>query len=97
MEAPTLKLLVYVLAAFLIIAAGFMVATYQSPVSVISEEHASIERSPRLIELLGKPSLSLAESEELNRELYAHHRKLNPSSGLGFEEWKAKYIRVKGQ
>ncbi len=45
-----------------------------------------------MVELLGKPSLSVEEMEELNRESYAHYQKLNPSSQLSFEGWKAKYI-----
>lgn len=97
MEASPAKFLIYVLSAFLLAGFAYMALIYESPVTVVSEESPLIERSPRFVELLSKPSLSLEESEEMKREAYAHHQKLNPSSQLSFEEWKSKYIRVRSK
>jgi hypothetical protein len=80
--------IVYVLLSFVLIAVGYFVFAYKSPITVVNEQHIEIDRSPRFVELLGKKELSTEEFEELKMESYSHWVRANPGSKLSFQQWE---------
>jgi len=74
-----------------LLAVGYGVLFYESPIRVVSTETIDMPPSPRFAELSSKSSLTLEEFEELKMESYKYWKSLSPSNDLSFEEWQKKY------
>ncbi len=83
--------LIYVLLSFILIGVAYLVFVYESPITVVHEQHIEIERNPSFVELLGEEELTEEEFKGLKLESYNHWVKANAGNELSLKQWEERF------